>query len=138
MGLQVGHEPKLRGVSGVPPAKEQLRLGKQDGRLSAPSATRRLLGGGEASVNGHLLRSGGTRDGSQHDPSRVERRCAVHRHPVERSGVEEGRPPSASPVAAAESRVPTGARKFDCSIGARRSCLCSPRERLTCCGRRLG
>ena len=76
-------------------ADEQMRLGAQAQRRVAPRAPRRLLGDREARVGHHLLRAGGTHHGPQHRPRRVERRGAIQRHQVERSGVDDRRPPFA-------------------------------------------
>ena len=73
-------------------AEHEMRLGGQAQRHGVPWAPGRFLGGGEARVGRHLLRSGGTHQRPQHGPRRVERCRAVDGELVERGGVEEGRP----------------------------------------------
>ena len=57
-----------------------------------PRTPRGFLLQGEVRVLQHPLRTGGTPDGPQHRPRRVERRRAVHRNLVERGGVDDLRP----------------------------------------------
>ena len=98
----------VEGSRPVTVAEEQLRLGTQAQRRGAPRAPGRLLGGGEARIGQHLLGTGTTHGSPQHGPRRVEGFGAVHRHQVERSGVEECRPPFRLDGLAGVHRHPSG------------------------------
>ena len=98
---------------------------RQAERRVAPDAPRRLLRDGEARVGHRLLGTGGTHDRSQHRPRRVERRRAVGRHQVERSGVDDRRPPLRFGGLPGQHRDPAGQHGergilLDCGVAERR------------------